>query len=1061
MEKSSENLNLENQADFFAEEEKFGEDYSKAMEMPIDDFGFAKKEREDNEAAALRKKFNEMKENTPEEDKKIFRGEFLKEEAERLEKIENEQIEKEEAIFDKKIREEAASLVKSGQLNSLNDSEGVRRYLFIRKSGIIENSEQFSDYRNKNENFKRVLDTSKPENLKILKDRLDIKTMEDMDNVLELSISKPNEIFCDARLIVPDNLDYFLEHFKINTLKLFHEALKEVHISLILHHSNPENFKYLVDKFQIDTIEQLEDIAKRNNVSLGLESDSDLLGNAKTDTLKYIVENYQIKSAEQLYEVWDDKALRSIIKYAKPDNLKHIVEFYDIKTLEQLKDIKNNERVMVIVSNAAPENFKTFISLCENKEEFEKLCSETNFGSFLSMTNEENFRIMAAIFSTPEKFLEIYRLKGFREQLMNAKPESLKYVTENYKIDSSAQLKDLMESEQVVETLANANDQILADICNLYKVKSIEEFKKLCKVMEPQGIFQCNGWALNYVIENKIVNANNLHRLSGKSIDSLVDMVFLTNKYSGKEADSYVAFLKKLMDNYPDSISNSLISLQYLDNHLDEFKGVDFSADEKEIFEALDKIGSITPIVFNKFRNLDPEERDAFAEKIKQIKKEMFKNKPIEIKENADEIAELIYLSYKPIGMDFPKVKELLSQLQDRTGDLKDYKFPEDGYDISISSPTEKVLKKEKGKDGEEKEKKLDFEKIGDIDNIIKSSIKEKTLEENEESDDREVFIILSKIAKAAPSLKNYEVSCLLSIIKSDNISNFAGRHKTVPRQNITEVYSYLSEAKEILGVIFKDNFKQSLKGFLEKNPENTERIKKVLIEGKQSFVKALGKNFKDNNIIKDEYWNELTFDKLAELLSIFTDEKVIGNLRKDVAKEMNKIMDEGAEDQKTSRRKEENTKLKAYISKNVGSFFAKASAGICTANDIALFNRSDHFHINLAKEFSDGDEMITGNNQAYIIDDNGGKSLLIRGINPNSDFIFTMNIEALCDKIIGVGKQFQKDNNLKEVYLSDQLDNWHALSNREQVFKYLNGKYLKKENEKKVDFNITAGAKI
>lgn len=1065
MEKNSginnENLSVNDKSQYSQEEiEKFAKDLAGDPEkLQSDDFGFAKKEKEENEAAALREKFKEMAGNTSEKDKNILRGELLKEEAERLEKTEKEQKEKEEAIFNKKINEEAALLVKSGELDALDDVGGVSKYLFLRKAGIIESPQQFSELKNKNESYKHILSRSKSENLKIIIDHFSVKTMDGLTDVLGLDFNKAGDIFCDLRMTKPENLDYFLKHYKINTPALFYSAMKDIHIKLILLYSDPENFKYLIDKFKIDTIEQLEAVAKQNNSLLGWEKDGDLLGNAKPENIKFIIENYQVESVEQLYRFWSDDAFKDTVKHANPDNLKHIAEFYNIKTLDQLKDVQKDIKVMSVVSRATSENFKTFITLFKNKEDFQELCDETDIGGFLGIANKENLHIMVNIFSTPERFLEIYKQKGIREKLMRAKPENLKYIIENCQIDSSAQLQDLADSDQVTDSLINGSN--LVEICNLYKIKSINDFKKLCKVMEPQGVFQCNSWALNYIIENKIVNANNLHRLNYQSINSLVDSVYFSEKSNEKEAALEVAFLKKLMDNYPDSISNSLITFQYLSNHPDEFKRVIFSRDEQEIFEALDKMGSITPIMFNKFRILNLKERDNFAEKIKQIKKEMFKNKPIDIKENMDETAELIYMSYKPIGMDYQKVRELLNRLNDKTADLKDYIFPEAGYDISISSPKDKVLKKEKTDNGEIRDKKLDFEKIDIINRIIKNSIQENLLEDKEGKQSKEIFYILEKITKAAPSLKDQEISHLLSVIKNENIVRFFDLRKNVSKENITEVYNYLSEMKEILGIIFKDNFKNNLKDFLEKNPENAGKIKKVLLDRKQSFIKALGRNFKDSDIAKDEYWGQLNIGKLAELLSIFTDEKIIGNLRKDINKELNKMTDRGAEEQKTSRKKEDEIKLKAYISKNIGSFFAKASAGICTAGDVELFNQPDHFHINLARSSADGNELIKGNIQAYIINDEGGKSLFLRGINPNSDFLYAVDAGSLCDKVIEIAKRFKEDNKFKEVYLSEQLEHWHALSNRDQIFKYLNSKYLKKEQEKAIDFNITANTKI
>ncbi|MEA2097861.1 MAG: hypothetical protein U9P70_02190 [Patescibacteria group bacterium] len=190
-----------------------------------------------------------------------------------------------------------------------------------------------------------------------------------------------------------------------------------------------------------------------------------------------------------------------------------------------------------------------------------------------------------------------------------------------------------------------------------------------------------------------------------------------------------------------------------------------------------------------------------------------------------------------------------------------------------------------------------------------------------------------------------------------------------------------------------------------------------------------------------------------------FVENKIIKRERKKISKEINKI-EEKEKASRTKRKQKEKINLKAYVSKNIGSFFAKASAGICTADDIELFNRPDHFHFNLAEDIGNNNEIIKGNIQAYVIEDNGEKSLLLRGINPNSNFIYEVDTATLCEEIIKVAEQFKEDNGLKNVYLSEQIKGWHALSNRDSVFEYLK-KYLTEKNKREIDFNITNNTKI
>ena len=133
---------------------------------------------------------------------------------------------------------------------------------------------------------------------------------------------------------------------------------------------------------------------------------------------------------------------------------------------------------------------------------------------------------------------------------------------------------------------------------------------------------------------------------------------------------------------------------------------------------------------------------------------------------------------------------------------------------------------------------------------------------------------------------------------------------------------------------------------------------------------------------------------------------------------------------------------LKAYVSKNIGSFFAKASAGICTAEDVPLWNDEEHFHINIVEN----DEYVRANIQAYIIGIGQKKALLLRGFNPNSDFLKRIDVGAFCEKALDVAREFARENGLESVYISEQ-GGWHALSNREQIGSYLVKKYHKAGN--------------
>lgn len=135
----------------------------------------------------------------------------------------------------------------------------------------------------------------------------------------------------------------------------------------------------------------------------------------------------------------------------------------------------------------------------------------------------------------------------------------------------------------------------------------------------------------------------------------------------------------------------------------------------------------------------------------------------------------------------------------------------------------------------------------------------------------------------------------------------------------------------------------------------------------------------------------------------------------------------------------EKSIQLKAIVSKSKASFFAKASAGICTASDTQLFEREDHFHINIIDEEK---QICVGNVQAYIMPKGEEIYLLLRGINPSTNVLKDIDAKSFTEAIIERGKTFCRENNLKGLILSTQ-GNSIALSNRPEIASYIEKTYV------------------
>ncbi|MBU3925486.1 hypothetical protein KJ854_06195, partial [Patescibacteria group bacterium] len=325
MTKNPENLDLENQAGFSAEENKFGEDYSKAMEMPFDNFGFAEKEMADNQAAELREKFKEMVENTPEEEKKILRGELFKEEAERLEKEEKEQIEKEAMSFNNGIARD--------------------QYMVLRNSGLVKNQEQFAD------TVKLLKTGTFFSNIETMSKF--VKTREQFLEFLETEYSDTTgrEILHD---FPPDNFKLFVDFYQIDTPQKFRDFLDNENNIEVLHNGKSEKLEFMADILDADQFKN----------SLREERFRRFLKTGNQGVLKDYLDFNQIKPPEAVQEVFKDEKLDYILfSEAKPENSKYIFSNFIKKPEDTKRVFEKKQPIEALIRDANIDNLKHVVDL--------------------------------------------------------------------------------------------------------------------------------------------------------------------------------------------------------------------------------------------------------------------------------------------------------------------------------------------------------------------------------------------------------------------------------------------------------------------------------------------------------------------------------------------------------------------------------------------------------------------------------------------------------------------------------------------------------------------------
>lgn len=131
---------------------------------------------------------------------------------------------------------------------------------------------------------------------------------------------------------------------------------------------------------------------------------------------------------------------------------------------------------------------------------------------------------------------------------------------------------------------------------------------------------------------------------------------------------------------------------------------------------------------------------------------------------------------------------------------------------------------------------------------------------------------------------------------------------------------------------------------------------------------------------------------------------------------------------------------LRFYLTKNTPSFFAKSSAGICTAGNAELYLESGHLHLNIIQEAS---FRVIGNVQLYVLPMPEERVLMIRGLNPSGAYVNATNAAGIVDAVLDIAQTLAALNGFSHVYIAEQLGLWNADSSRAEIRAVLNTKYL------------------
>lgn len=527
--------------------------------------------------------------------------------------------------------------------------------------------------------------------------------------------------------------------------------------------------------------------------------------------------------------------------------------------------------------------------------------------------------------------------------------------------------------------------------------------------------------------------------------------------------DRNIPVLKKIMGKYGTQFNTIIDTLHQIPNY-------PLHDNELEIFAALSDLETLTPRIYDRYRTKNPEDRRKFAEQIRSLKPQFFRNVPIKDildRHDQDILAEMVYHAYKPIDMTYEKVADLLRSIPDCTEHLEEYDFPRDGYELNLTGPVSYAV---------ERGKSVDMSRLRQWRRLLTGERvdSEKPYAESF-AEALQKLVVNEQSGDDARSTEQDELGVILSIMNGEHrgqasfVQDFLERFPNIREQ---DAYGYLQGLGEIYGIFFDDNFEQTVAQNLRQVPELSENL--VSLFADPTFRESLSQKMR--NLGEGIDWDlldrslqqghgiarflgnrgqETAQQFIADAITRLLRTGHVDTIRKDIHTETNKFIattDEG----KVVRHGE----LRLFVTKNAASFFTKASAGLCTKEQIDPFTDWENlFNLPIVEN----EEVVRGMVEGRIVRVKGKPSLVLRAINPNADWVDKVNIPSLWEAILASAHQFTRanpDTVTDNIYIVED-DGWHPLSNRSQVSNYLTGRYIKGKQGVNLNLQVAANHSV
>lgn len=501
-----------------------------------------------------------------------------------------------------------------------------------------------------------------------------------------------------------------------------------------------------------------------------------------------------------------------------------------------------------------------------------------------------------------------------------------------------------------------------------------------------------------------------------------------------------IPVLKRLMGKYGSQFRTIITTLS-------KFPEYDIVEHENELFEALNRLEVLTPKIFGKYLSKNEAERINFAQRLKELKPAFFRNQSIKgILDSSDEdiLEEMVFLAYQPKDFTSDEVKSALQNLSDCTDQLENFNFPEDGYEFSVTAPTEKKLKP-----GE----KIDFKFINQIQSLIsapslaeeprplKESFK-KFFESNDKNESVKISDLLQKIEGNRLFLPISGLDFVWEI--SERFKQSLSMKTT---QSNSEYYNFLTEALGIFGNYFNDNYQSTLQKMLldEYNSAEEHEKQSTTLIVDHDFREGLDEACRQNNLelIDWAIYNNSNPPEKSRILSLALTNilklSLVDALLKQIRHERDKFiapLENGESDMVR--------KLELKIGKNEAFYFSGGSVGLCTAKEQEWFETEGYFDFPIVEN----GQHVRGLVKVIYTKIDGKRALIVRQPTRNPEMRGRISVESWWEGIRTALAQFISENrkmiDVQDRFFIVEEDSWHELSNDTEVSEYLVTNYQK-----------------